>query len=336
MKTPVFIQLSSSAFGHQVLDYEQIMFNVDRFSQEIHPLFYQSRFSANEYFLSEIKKSHLILPHFPFWIFHRLLLRLSKKYSEKSTKLSQADCEFLPEIHTKTPCNTATLMTANFKRTQLNYMGRRFHAKLAGLVVRDHGYELSLGIEHEKHLSRHRNSSLGQFAKAIHSINDSGYEVCRFGRHKVRLDLLENVVLDLESFASNLPTDSLDFHVAERCEFFISTGSGPDVLSMFFRKPLFLVNTTYHHLPTTQIIKGVLIKDYYSLNSKGDSRKISFNELVDLYQNPEKINKSLENGEIFSKSKSKKEIDLFVRKFVLRLPNSKTFKSVEVLDNIFY
>ena len=335
MKIPVLLQISSSAFGHQVLDYEQVLFNISRLRQICFPVMYQSRYSANKYLLEKIKAEHLVLPHFPSWLVHRALLRLSKRYRSLSKELSQSDCTYLKEIHRLPACRIAEQMKLQFSQNNIVSPIALNKQKIIGVVLRDHGYESIRGVNHKKHASRHRNAQIISFVPTLKILKSNNFEIIRFGRHNLESVELNKIVYNLSHFSSTISEDSLDFQLAEMCDFFISTASGPDVLSLFFRKPLYLVDTTFPVMPRTELVRSFLVKDYYL--SKGEtSVRLKYQEISELHQNHMNFYSLLTSGQVFTESKSELCIRNFVKSQILNEEVLEPVEYEEVEPGIFY
>jgi len=134
--------------------------------------------------------------------------------------------------------------------------------RLVGFVVRDDGYDRINGINLVTDTNRHRNSSFESFSPSVRAILESGRTIIRFGRHNHNIQNFGRYFYDLSDPSLNKLPESADFNLASKCEFFISTGSGPDCLGIFFRKPTYLVDTLFPALPQTRIVKKFFIKHY--------------------------------------------------------------------------
>jgi len=337
MRIPVFVQVSSGAFGHQILDYEQVLFNCQVLKTKVRPIFFQSSKSANRYFLKQMKRNHSLLPHFPTIYFHKVLRRLSPTYRTFSLLLEKTDTANLKEIHDQSICLLASQIQSD--KLESKYISTRFSTDrgLVGFVVRDDGYDSENGINLVTDTNRHRNSSFESFLPSVDAILESGRTIIRFGRHNHNVQKLGEYFYDLSDPSLNGLPESADFILASKCDFFISTGSGPDCLGMFFRKPTYLVNTIFPVLPQTRIVKKFLIKHYYYTDDFGRKYRLEFEELDEMFERPETININLRTGKLFAESRSPAEINDFIIHEVLGKRSSrKTSTYSEVAPSVFY
>ena len=337
MRIPVLVQVSSGAFGHQILDYEQIMYNCQTLEKQVFPIFFESSKSANLYFLEQMKQRHFLLPHFPTVYIHKALCRLSRKYMSFSILLSKADTSKLGVIHKQSICTLASKIQSDHQA--INKLPANFpiNRTLVGVVIRDNGYDASRGINIKTDSNRHRNSSLDVFLPSIETIIDSGRTIIRFGRNNSYVKNISLSFWDLSNPAMGSFCESADFVLASRCEFFISTGSGPDCLGMFFRKPTYLVDTNFPVLPQTQVVKKFFLKHYFYTNHFGETIRLEFEELNRLFKFPDKVIEKLKTGQLFTRSRSSAQIQHFITYQILKENmHSESAEYSEVDSGVFY
>lgn len=335
-RLPILVEISSGAFGHQILDYEQIQFNIEIHSDQVYPLYFISKDSANSALADYMKATHFVLPNFPFSQIKRLFCRLSVKYRSLSQVIHRSDCYFLPKIHSRKPSLIASKMLIDFdnfnfiKETSLN-------EKLPiGIVVREGLYDIEkAGIDLYKS-NMHRNSEIETFLPALKKLSTLDYLPIRFGQGSKAKEPESSFFYGIEDFAGPQNPELRQFYIASRCSFFISTGSGPDCLAMFFRKPLYMVNTVFPTIPQTEVVKKFFLKKYYWLRPNGKKELLSFPELENLHNDILGLKGELRDGRLHVESRSPKEIDQFVQKHILGLPSKKFDTFNEYRDGIFY
>lgn len=334
---PVFVQVSSGAFGHQILDYEQILFNCQLLKMKVRPIFFQSHKSANLYFLQQMKKRHRVLPHAPVTYFHKVLCKFSRKYRGYSTLLSKANTSDLTQIHDFPMCPLALQIQSDHLEAARIVTRFSIDRGLVGFVIRDDGYDEINGMHLATDSNRHRNSAIDIFLPSINLILKTGRSIVRFGRHNHAIKNVGDSFYDFSDPNLKSLPESADFVLASKSEFFISTGSGPDCLAMFFRKPTYFVDTVFPTLPQTMVVKKFFIKHYFYTDEFGMIRRLGFDDLSKLFKCPEKVKLDLETGKLYVKSRSPAELKHFLVREVLNRKGLKESSSYsEVAPGFFY
>lgn len=124
--------------------------------------------------------------------------------------------------------------------------------KIVCLNVRDSAYlsdlSLSTGVPQDVKEHTYRDSNVESFEASVRMLLDLGYWVFRMGKlaHN-RLNIKHSKFIDY-AFEENR-SDLLDVWLFSNCTFCISTSSGPDWISIAFKRPVLFVNA----LPIAQI-----------------------------------------------------------------------------------
>ena len=296
------------AYGHQIADSEQLLWNI-KVRKKISNIYFFGIFlskPANNFHAKLIRTEIFILPKFPFLYFHRLLRRISKTYHAVDFQIQKRGIELYSQLLSGPP---SSLALATSFHSEIDELIRYFGCipKFALLVCRDNRYDSLNGasIANERAF---RNSDLEVFQKSITLLNKEGYTVVRLGRHnKLRNDPLDGSV-EIQDIPSANP-DKLDFCIANLCEFIISTGSGPDALGMFFRKPIYFINAPTVGFHQSRTIQMWLLKKVFSTCKNHNSlRPLNFDEAKKYLFDEQLLRDSILRGEIAVKSRSDDEI----------------------------
>jgi len=111
------------------------------------------------------------------------------------------------------------------------------------LMVRDDAFLDSPGPQGKKDWSYHnyRNSEIATYVKTCNWLAERGVWVFRMGKKmKTRLPFQHKRVVDYAFRADR--SDFLDVFLFSRCDLCITTGTGPDLISDVFRRPILAVN----------------------------------------------------------------------------------------------
>ena len=129
-------------------------------------------------------------------------------------------------------CNTAT--------KELSLFGIDPKKPFVCLVVRDDGhYGDVLLSDNPNFLSS--NFDVEEFVAASRALVDRGYQVIRMGAGKEK-PLIDNFPGIFDYAKSKIRSPFLDVYLAANCAFAISTQTGPDAVSLLFRRPVCFID----------------------------------------------------------------------------------------------
>lgn len=308
----LLIPLPVGAFGHQIMDIEQILFNLHEHKKAQRLLAFGIFLSkpANRYHSELIRSELIILPKFPFLYFHRILMRLFESYSSLDKKVQTRGIDHYSNLSFLPMSPMAEMVSLEEEMKEIvDYFGRI--PKLISFVCRDSGNDSSFGVEISKE-REYRNSSLKIFSEALHYLNQEGYTVVRLGRHNLKKEDFPHLI-EIQDIPSRNP-DKMDFCIAKLSDFFISTGSGPDVLGIFFRKPIYFANSASVGWPKSPYIKSWLLKKVMVRKHKlGTYLELDLTEAKSILLDDSKLRRYLKSHDAFLASRSSKEILNYVR-----------------------
>lgn len=304
----IFVPFPVGAYGHQIADSEQLLWNLNKLSQDfrVHSFgIFLSR-PANTFHAQMLKREIRILPKIPFLFIHRMLCRFSTSYRNLDKNIQERGINLYSELMNNSPSAMANAMTFEDEEKELyEFFGSA--PKIALLVCRDSGYDDSLGYQISME-REYRNSDTKIFRNAIEFLRDEGYAVIRLGRHnKTERHRIEGLI-EIQDIPSLNP-DRMDFSVAKMSDFIISTGSGPDTLGMFFRKPIYFVNAptigfsqsnTIRSWFLKRIISGKMNREFEAVLDFEQAKLYLFDELL--------LRDEVLNGNISVKSRNESEI----------------------------
>ena len=124
--------------------------------------------------------------------------------------------------------------------------------KYVCLIVRDENYLKSQYPEKDWSYHSHRNSSVNDYRMATQELVDRGYFVIRMGKY-----VLEKFSVNSPNFVdyatSKSRSDFLDIWLMAHCQFAVSTGTGTDIVTNLFNRPVVYVN----YLPAIDYVSFV-------------------------------------------------------------------------------
>lgn len=261
-----FVPINSGTVGHFVSDTEKIIFNYHQLKQkgdDFRLYLIKEEKVSNHYFLTVLRKHFSILPNFPFNLLHAFLRRVSIPYRVRTESLMRKDQSMMIDLH-KTPqfYNLGHAEAIQGKQ-YLAELGIPVSAKIVCCVFRDHGYDISQNESNFAFKQGYRVTPLENFVPVVSELISLGYYVVRMGRHNSeKLDLNHPKYFDRTEWKFG-DDDFFDFFLFSISDFTVSTGSGIDAFSSFFRKPtLFLNCSTIADLPHTKLWRVALIPDF--------------------------------------------------------------------------
>jgi len=275
----LFVQIHSRAIGHAVRDFESIQRKVDLLnsktgSKKIHIVYYPMPTIANYAWIDLIKTNYCVIPFLIGLVLHKIFSALSTSYStmyQQVVSYSNTDGEFAESFS-----QPLFYSGVSEKDIQDSVGSRFFDSKYVCLIIRDSGYD-ELRDPEGVMRQRYRITPTSHFVNTIKILIDGGFNVIRMGRHtKERIPFESENFSELNEFVPRI-SEKIELAIFQYCSFAISTGSGPDCLVSFFRRPLFRVNVApIHHLLSGDLYPFTLIADYIHEPS---GKKISFNDL---------------------------------------------------------
>ena len=231
-------------FGHLALEPEQMLSNreidsASRTTRNPFPFVIDiwslgpKRLQANQYLA---KKWKLRISTMPSWIVNALF--------QAGTKIPALQLE-VPKLSIYGPNNALDKCPPHLSFTNqevlraqkdLSVMGVDPTQPVVCLVVRDGGHYASRG-ESESSGYQLLNYDISDFELAARVLADNGYQVIRMGAGSEKpLSLQHPKVFDYAK--SKYRSAFLDIFIAGNCSFAISTQTGPDCVSLAFRRPV--------------------------------------------------------------------------------------------------
>ena len=109
--------------------------------------------------------------------------------------------------------------------------------KIICLMVRDDAYLPTKNWQYHSY----RNCDISSFEPALELLAEMGYFIIRMGKNmKIPLKLNNNRIIDY-AFKKE-KSDLLDVWLFANCELCITTGTGPDLISLFYKRPVLAIN----------------------------------------------------------------------------------------------
>jgi len=145
---------------------------------------------------------------------------------------------FLDKAKLSFPCTPDEEKTA---RTWMNKFGWTEGNPFVCLLVRDSKYLSNQFPEHKWNYHSYRDSDIQTYVKAIEYLTAQGIFVFRMGRDMAsRVNYSHHKFIDY-AFCEDR-SDFLDVWLFSNCSLCITTGSGPDMISDVFRRPILALN----------------------------------------------------------------------------------------------
>ena len=231
-------------FGHLALEPEQLLSNreieaASRKNRNPFPLvidiwsFGPRQLQANRYLVKKWKMGILTMPS---WVVNALF--------QAGAKISALQLE-TPKLSIYGPNNALDHCDSHLSFTnredqraqkELAQMGIDSNKPFVCLVVRDSGHYASTG-ESESIGYDLLNTDISTFELAAQGLAERGYQVVRMGAGSEKPMTLKHAnVFDYAK--SQNRSAFLDIYLAGKCSFAISTQTGPDCVSLVFRRPV--------------------------------------------------------------------------------------------------
>ena len=280
-------------FGHLALEPEQMLSNqeIDSASRSTrNPLPFvidiwslgPKRLQANRYLA---KKWKLRIATMPSWIVDALF--------QAGTKFSALELE-TPRLSIYGPNNALDRCASHLSFTNreelraqkdLARMGIDSNKPFVCLVVRDGGHYASRGESESKHYHL-LNYDVSDFELAARVLADSGYQVIRMGAGSEKpLSLQHPNVFDYAK--SEYRSAFLDIFIAGNCSFAISTQTGPDCVSLVFRRPVCYIDIARY----SQFFLGTSIAFWNPTVLMKNGNRMSLQQIMDsgiaLFKDPD-------------------------------------------------
>lgn len=123
---------------------------------------------------------------------------------------------------------------------ELEKMGIPADAKFVCLHVRDNGYGRKHAPPETLAWTELRNGNIDDYKKTALYLAQKGYYVIRTGKDmEKKIDWDDEHIID---YANRYQSDFMDIWLFSNCDLCISTGSGPDILSLLFNRPTVYTN----------------------------------------------------------------------------------------------
>ena len=158
--------------------------------------------------------------------------------------------------------------------TELAKMGMDISKPFVCLVVRDDGhYGDVVSSENPNCLSP--NFDVEQFAQACNELVAMGYQVVRMGAGKEK-PMLSRSEWVFDYAKSTVRSPFLDVYLAANCAFAVSTQTGPDAVSLLFRRPVCFIDISIF----SQFFFGTNLAFWNPCSLRKDDAMISLREIV--------------------------------------------------------
>lgn len=277
----LFLELHTSSLGHLVRDSDLILRrnalnNASlEWYQKTYLVLYARNSIANQAFWTLIKQNYFVVPRYIAHPIHRILRNISRRYSNLSDLQSEVSLSALGVAQQEKIPLMQMNMNSNSSRILLDSL--EISKPYICLVIRDDGYDLSLGNNDIDELS-YRNTPAKYFSNAVISLLEQGFNVIRMGRHsRTEIPEVKSPGYCDYSLRNTSHSDMNDLLLFNECKFVITTGSGPDEIGSFFRKNIYRVNLgPINNIVEAPIYPVTLLSDYVSLAS---SRKLSIADI---------------------------------------------------------
>src|SRR3989338_4792360 len=165
----------------------------------------------------------------------------------------------------------------------------------------------------------YRDSSIHNYILAAENLIQKGYIAVRMGSIvKEKLNVQNPYIIN---YASNgQRTDFLDIYLSAKCEFFICSDTGIDVIPSCFRRPIIYTNWTPIHRIYPWVLNGLFIfKKFYSHKKK---HLLTFSEIMKLQFGGPGTEKYFKEQEIDLRENTPEEIASVVMEMHARLNNA--------------
>ena len=273
MKIPLIVPLDSGSIGHFVRDFDIMeSYREEVLGPDSCRIYYVPRsWVCNQYFLSLIGRHKSTLPHFPFFLAHKVMHKAFKSYARSCDLFMSKHISRLSSWHSKPQI---IIPKESDVRSIYKLLGTYLDLErpIITLVVRDSGYDHfyrnRTGDNEILDRQAYRNTPIESFIPVIRFFTSRGYSVVRTGRHSnTSLTSNEPNFLDY-SVNESLHSDMADVLIPYISEFGLSTGSGVDEFLNFFRKPIIRFNVSpAGTIPISPISCHNLLPDYLDLIS---------------------------------------------------------------------
>ena len=179
-----------------------------------------------------------------------------------------------------------------------------------GLIVRDGGHYKSRG-DIESAGYELLNFDINDFAGVAEALIESGFQVVRMGSGSERpFTSRPDGVVDYA--LSKNRSEFLDVYLAATCEFAVSTQTGPDAVSMLFRRPVLYVDVTRY----CQFFFGSRLATWFPVRLQKNGSLLNLSEVVNSeiawFKDPNLFSK---NG-ISQQKTSSSELKELVRSYI--------------------
>lgn len=149
--------------------------------------------------------------------------------------------------------------------------------KFICLIIRDKKYLEKRFNRNDWSYHDHRNIDIDDCNEMINELTELGYYVIRMGRDvEKQISIKNKSVIDYAN--SEFVSDFADFFLFSRCEFCISSGTGPDMIARIFRKKVGRVMVPIGSFHTSSLDINAVIP-HYSTKLK---RYLDLKEIHDL------------------------------------------------------
>jgi len=309
--------LPSRRIGHFANDVNLYLCTFKKKTFFQYDFFYPEKPICNFTLLKIYKKYLIVLPEIfilPFVLLNKIKFLGSPKHNIKLNPYAEAQDLRDRDIDDK------KINYFNQKDIQLGYsflkdLGLSRDDKFVCLLCRDEEYVKNLfkqtyDVDYRNYgdISTFRNSNIENFRLVSEYLTGLGYYVFRMGE-KVSKSLSINNKRFFDYATSGKRNEFLDIFLSSHCDFFITTGSGLDILPAIFDRPIVLVScaqvgwtrssnkkqlTIFKHFKNKNDAKNLTLSEIFDFNLAGAKTDIFKEKQVEVIENtPEEIKEAV-------------------------------------------
>ena len=262
------VEIRTKEIGHFIEDTEYYLRRTSLKPNPVFLLCYFGKVVSNKQWARMVKRRFLVSDCFRFFAIANRLFNGAHKYEfELSEGIGESRDQFGIVEHTTSQIqfhNCENQMGWNY----LESCGIREQDSYICLIVRDSGYKKFLDNSRDWTYHSYRNSKLESYKNAALELAKQGYWVFRMGKAVEDVFNVEHPKV-IDYAQSNERSDFLDIWLMAKCYFCITTGTGLDHISGFFKRPSVFVNLLpLNHAPLYKHSIVVPKKLFWESNGK--------------------------------------------------------------------
>ena len=188
---------------------------------------------------------------------------------------------------------------------ELQKFGLDFSSKFICLNIRDNAYLKNIYPRGEWNYHNYRNWNINNFIKACESMTRRGYYVLRMGK-VVNEKIATNNPMIIDYANSEFKSDILDIYLHSNCFFCATTGTGIDLASYVFRRPIAMMTVPVQTFYTFKNFFHVT-KHHKFLDNK---KKLTLSEIFE--KGLDTLNYLNSNNDVFLEELNQDEINSFL------------------------